>query len=82
MLPFPRIPARFGWLVMPLLLSVLMTAVVSAVSMLIALGASPRLLGAWPRAWATSWLIAFPTLLLLLPLVRRLTLRLVAPPAA
>lgn len=78
---FPRIPARFGWLAMPMLLSILMTAVVSAVTTLSALGLSPRALGAWPMAWATSWLIALPTLLVLLPVVRRLAARLVAPPA-
>jgi hypothetical protein len=31
------------------------------------------------RAWGLSWLVAFPTLLLVLPLVRRAVARIVAP---
>ncbi|EPH31988.1 hypothetical protein L293_1764 [Acinetobacter gyllenbergii CIP 110306 = MTCC 11365] len=33
----------------------------------------------WMSAWGISWLIAFPVLLLVLPVVRKLTLLLVRP---
>ncbi len=66
-----------GW-VMPLLLSILMTCVVSMISTLRTVGLAPGVYSLWLGAWALSWLIAFPTLLLALPLVRRLTAILVA----
>lgn len=69
----PRLPARFAPLVMALLLSVVMTMVVSAVSTLRGVGLTDAFLRVWLSAWGLSWLIAFPTLLLILPLVRRLT---------
>ena len=72
-----EVPARFGGLVMPLLLSIIMTCVVSGVATLKALGFTAEALASWPSSWAVSWLIAFPTLLLALPLARRLTSRLV-----
>jgi hypothetical protein len=67
-----RLPARYVGLVMPFVLSVLMTFIVSAVSTLKSLGVSPEFFGTWPVAWLLSWLVAFPTLLLVLPLVRRI----------
>ncbi|MDX2203814.1 MAG: DUF2798 domain-containing protein [Hyphomicrobiaceae bacterium] len=81
----PRRPALPRWLhpfVMPLLLSVFMTAVVSAISTVKALGLKPGIVSEWLLAWAWSWLIAFPTLLLVLPLVRRLTALLTAQPGS
>ena len=60
---------------------VLMTFVVSGISTVKALGLTAEFLQTWPGAWALSWLVAFPTLLLVLPLVRRLVALVVAPPA-
>lgn len=80
-LAFPRLPARFAGVVMPFFLSVLMTFVVSGISTLKALGPTAEFLRTWPGAWALSWLVAFPTLLLVLPVVRRLVALVVAPPA-
>ena len=68
-----RLPARCARVVSPLLLSVLMTCVVSAVSTLRSAGAGAGFARLWLSAWALSWLIAFPTLLLAMPLVRRAT---------
>jgi len=65
---------------MPLILSVLMTFVVSGISTLKALGLTAEFLQTWPGSWALSWLVAFPTLLFVLPLVRRLVALVVAPP--
>lgn len=69
----PKLPARYASVVMPLLLSVLMTFIVSMVSTLRSIGLAPNLLQVWLGAWAISWLIAFPTLLLVLPIVRKAT---------
>jgi len=68
-----KLPARYGGLVMPLLLSVLMTCVVSFVSIVRSVGLVPGLVQVWLGAWGWSWLVAFPTLLMVLPVVRRAT---------
>lgn len=72
-------PSVAVWL-MPLVLSLLMTFVVSAIATLRALGPGPEFVAQWPGAWALSWLVALPVLLLVLPLVRRIVAWLVAPP--
>ncbi|WP_269791411.1 DUF2798 domain-containing protein [Stenotrophomonas sp. Iso1] len=76
-LGIPKLPVRYGSLVMPLLLSVLMTCIVSLISTLKSIGMSPQLTSQWLGAWGISWLIAFPVLLLLLPVVRKATSALV-----
>ena len=78
----PRLPARYGGLVMPLLLSILMTFIVSLLSTLRSLGPAPGFVSIWLGAWGLSWLVAFPSLLVVLPLVRRATAALVEPPSA
>ena len=70
--PRGKLPARYAAIVMPLVLSVLMTFVVSAISTLRSLGPTPAFIATWPGAWAISWLVAFPTLLAVLPLVRKI----------
>jgi len=70
--PRGKLPARYAAIVMPLVLSVLMTFVVSAISTLRSLGPTPAFVTTWPAAWAISWLVAFPTLLAVLPLVRKI----------
>ena len=78
---FRRLPSRYAPVVMRVILSVLMTFVVSAISTLKSLGPTPAFLVTWPIAWALSWLVAFPTLLVVLPLVRRIVALVVEPPA-
>ena len=73
----PKLPARYGSLVMPLLLSILMTCIVSAISTLRGVGFAPNFVHVWLSAWLISWLVGFPTLLLVLPVVRRATAALV-----
>lgn len=72
------LPARFAGILMPLILSILMTSVVSAVATLKNLGLQHDFLFDWLAAWALSWIIAFPTLLCALPLTRRIVRLLVA----
>ena len=75
----PKLPARYAGVVMPLLLSVLMTFIVSMVSTLRGIGLAPSFVRIWLGAWAISWLIGFPTLLLVLPIVRKATAAIVRP---
>lgn len=72
-----KLPRNFGAAVMPFLLSILMTCVVSAISVLRTQGLTPDALADWPGAWLLSWVVAFPVLLLVLPMVRRLSAMLV-----
>lgn len=65
-----KLPARYAAFVMPLFLSIVMTFVVSAISTMKSLGLNAAFLATWPTAWGLSWLVAFPTLLLVLPVVR------------
>jgi hypothetical protein len=68
-----KLPVRYASLVMPFLLSIFMTCIVSMISTLYGIGIAPNLLSVWLGAWAISWVIAFPTLLLVFPLARKLT---------
>jgi hypothetical protein len=74
-----KIPARFGAFVTPLLLSLMMSFVVSFISTLRGIGWADNLVSTWMGAWGMSWLVAFPTMLLLLPMVRRLSSAIVEP---
>ncbi len=72
------IPKRIKCMLQPFLISGLMTLVVSGVST--AMSASKVggfCIGLWLGAWGLSWLVAFPTLVLILPFVRRVTFQLV-----
>ena len=75
-----RLPARYALPVTGFILSGIMTIIISGVSTFMALGFSLLALGAWPIAWITSWIIAFPTVLVVLPIVRGLVSRIVAVP--
>ena len=83
-LPNPRprgkLPARYTAIVLPLLLSLLMTFVISGVSTLMSLGPTQAFVTTWPVAWALSCVVAFPTLVVLLPVVRRIVALVVDPP--
>ncbi len=67
-----KLPARWAGILMPLTLSVMMTCVISFIVTALGFGLNAELLHRWPVSWGASWLVAFPTLLLLLPVVRRL----------
>ena len=76
---FRKLPRRYAALLVPLLLSLPMTCVVSAISLLRSRGLDATALALWPSAWALSWAIAFPVLLAVMPLVRRIVGWLVEP---
>jgi hypothetical protein len=77
MKPIRKLPARFAPLVMPFLLSLMMTCLVSFIATLRTVGLTMDLLRLWPGSWLLSWVVAFPVTLLVLPLVRRMTAALV-----
>ena len=53
--PRGKLPARYAAIVLPLVLSLLMTFVISGVSTLMSLGPTPAFVATWPAAWALSW---------------------------
>ncbi len=75
-----KLPARYGAIVTPFFLSLFMCLIVSGISTVRAIGFVHDLPIQWARSWGVSWLVAFPTLLLVLPLVRRITSLVVAAP--
>ena len=75
-----KLPARFAPVVTPLLLSFLLTCLVSLIATIRSVGLAPAVLHLWPGSWALSWLVAFPLMLLVMPVVKRLTSALVDPP--
>ena len=68
-----KLPARYFELVLPLILSFLMTCVVSFISTWRSVGFADGFMRLWLGAWGLSWIVAFPLLLAVLPLARALT---------
>ncbi len=79
---FRKLSAKHVVWVMPLLLSAIMSALVSMVSMLNNLGWVEGFLNLWLHSWLLSWMIAFPSVLMVLPIVRKLVALLVDVPKA
>lgn len=67
-----RLPARWNFVAMPLVLSIIMSGIVSFIANFRVLGLDPRLLDDWLSAWLLSWMVAFPVLFAVLPLVRKI----------
>ena len=71
-----RIPVRFAPIVFGALLSVIMVALVSAFVIAVTQGLHPGFAAQWLKSCATTWPIAFPTVTLVAPWVRRIVGRL------
>ncbi|MBP6344310.1 DUF2798 domain-containing protein [Neisseriaceae bacterium CLB008] len=78
---FNKLHPRFLGIVMPLILSCIMSAVVSLVSILRHVGFIDGLWSLWLGSWLTSWVIAFPTVLVMLPVARKLAFVFVREPS-
>jgi len=71
------IPARFAPVLFGLILSGLMSFLVSGVATFRALGLPPGFLVAWVGAWLPSSAVAFPVVLVVAPVTRRIVAALV-----
>jgi hypothetical protein len=71
------IPARFAPILFGLILSGLMLCIVSGLPTVRALGIGAQTTAALIGNWAVSWSVAFPVVLVLAPIIRRIVLRLV-----
>ncbi|MGJ3351901.1 DUF2798 domain-containing protein [Providencia sp. Je.9.19] len=76
-LGFPKLPARAMIFLVPFFLSLVMSGIVSLISVIRALGFTSEILSPWVTSWGLSWMIAFPTVLFVLPIARRFSLLLV-----
>lgn len=66
-----RIPARFAPLAFGALLSIIMVAVVSAFVIVTTQGLQPSFANQWLKSCIMTWPIAFPTVTVVAPLVRK-----------
>lgn len=77
-----RLPSASRVVVMPMILSLLMSGIVASIATLRAIGLAPDLAAAILKAWAMSYVVACPSAMLVMPLVRRIVDHLVEPPGA
>lgn len=73
-----RIPARFAPILFSALLSAIMVCIVSAFVLTTSQGIHPGLPAQWVKSCLTTWPVAFPTVALVAPWVRRVVGRIVA----
>ncbi len=76
-LGIPKLPTRAMIFLVPFFLSLVMSGIVALISTIRALGFTSDVLTPWLNSWGLSWMIAFPTVLFVLPIVRRISLMLV-----
>jgi len=73
-----RIPTRFAPILFGALLSMIMVAVVSAFVLATSQGVHPGFLAQWLKSCMTTWPMAFVTVTLVAPMVRRTVAKLTA----
>jgi membrane protein implicated in regulation of membrane protease activity len=69
-------PAKFAPLLFSFCLSIIMSCVVSELATLNVAGLTDGFAALWLAAWYKSWIVAFPTILVVASLTRRLVARL------
>ena len=73
------IPARNAHIAFGFVLSGMMSFLVSGISTFLALGLAAGFFGQWIGAWLPSWAVAFPIVLFVAPLARRMVGKLTIP---
>jgi hypothetical protein len=76
-----KLPARFNPVAFPFVLSIFMSCIVSFVSALRTVGFADFALSKWLAAWGLSWMVAFPAVLLVLPIARKIVATFVEKPS-
>lgn len=69
----PKLPAKYAAWILPLLLSGLMSGIISFINTVKNLGWIENLFSIFLSAWMMSWMFAYPIILIVLPIVRKLT---------
>lgn len=73
-----RIPARFAPILFSALLSAIMVCIVSTFVLAISQGVNSGFLAQWLRSCMTTWPVAFPTVAIVAPWVRRIVAQVAA----
>jgi Protein of unknown function (DUF2798) len=73
-----RIPVRFAPILFGVLLSAIMVALVSGFVIAVTQGVQQGFAAQWLKSCATTWPVAFPTVTLVAPWVRRVVGRITA----
>ncbi|ELZ5938936.1 DUF2798 domain-containing protein [Providencia vermicola] len=73
-LGIPKLPTRALIFLIPFFLSLVMSGIVSFISIVKALGLNSEIFAPWLSSWLLSWMIAFPTVLIVLPLAKKVSL--------
>jgi len=71
------IPARYAQVLFAFILSLLMSFIITAIATYRTIGPEMSFLVTWMKTWMSAWVVAFPTVLVLGPLTRRLVAMLV-----
>ena len=75
------ISARFAPFLFGFFLSMIMSFIISGASTISTVGLVADLPIFWLRAWLSSWVIAFPAVLVVAPFARRIVARLTVQPS-
>lgn len=70
-----KIPGCYSNILFGGILSIIMVTIISGAVVLVTEGFSPDFAAHWFKGFATAWPIAFPTVLVVAPWVRRLVAR-------
>ncbi len=70
-----RIPARYAPILFGALLSAIMVAIVTAFVLVTSQGLHPGFVGQWARSCITTWPVAFVSVTVLAPWVRKVVAR-------
>lgn len=73
-----KIPARYSNLLFGGMLSIIMVTIISGTVTLINQGYDPHFFTRWFRGFITAWPVAFPSVLVVAPFVRRVVSRITA----
>lgn len=69
-------PAKFSPVLFGFILTCLMTFLVAGISTFRAMGLVDGVFGIWMTNWLASWVVAFPVVLVIAPLTRKIVARL------
>ncbi len=73
-----KIPTRYSNILFGGMLSIIMVTIISGTVVLINQGYDADFFGRWFRGFATAWPVAFPTVLVVAPFVRRVVAKVTA----
>jgi hypothetical protein len=76
-----KLPVKYSNLLFGALLSAIMVTIISGAVIFAHQGFSPDFFQQWGKGFLTAWPIAFPTVLVVAPFVRKIVARLTEPAA-